>query len=473
MLSLTHGVRALATHLDWCFDGPLLNPLRRIAGALIVVAGPWILAIVTLILIGRAAQPWLGAEALEDMRLAVVYAFMLAPLIATPVGIVAARTITDSPAPPEESAVGALMLMSCCLSGIMAQALAIAVALVLRLSDPALVLAFVMLTSSSAMMWTAFVVLGACRARRRLILAFFAGMVTAVLLSVLTVSTSQTSADLVWCFTAGIALSLGLCFAPIRLAGLDIGTLLRAWGLMQDTSQRTWPLALGAVFAIAGVWADKWVAWGGPSGMTSTAGFLHSPSYDSALFLAHLSAVPGLAALALQLEAPLREAMARFRAALLRGASLDEAERAGEALGATILTGIRRSMTAQLGLSAVFVLTAPIAATMAGLRLDQFLILRTGIAGTFLHALFLAASAVLILLNRKQVFLATQFLFLAVNLAASITLSAAMGITSLGFSLAALMSGLLAIILAFETIREILRHHFLDGNDALLWDKKR
>ncbi|MFC6639788.1 exopolysaccharide Pel transporter PelG [Sulfitobacter sp. JBTF-M27] len=470
-LRLISSARELATHLDWIFDGPLLNPLRRIVAELIVVAGPWLLTIVTLILISQTAQPSLGAEALEDMRLAVVYAFMLAPLIATPLGIVAARSITNIEAPPDKTALGALMLVACGFSGITAQLLAITVTLALRLSDTALALAFLVLTSSSAMLWTAFIVLGACRARRRLILAFSVGMAAAVSLSVLTVKTSQTSADLVWCFAAGITLSLGLCFAPFCLAGLESKGLHRAWARMLGTARTTWPLALGAMFAIAGVWADKWVAWGGSGGLTSTAGFLHSPTYDSALFLAHLSAVPGLAVLALYFDVPFREAMARFRSALSRGASLDRAERAGEALGVTIWTGIQHSMIAQLALSAAFLLIAPVAATLAGLRLDQFLILRTGIVGTFLHVFFLAASAVLILFNRKLVFLTAQFLFLAINLGVSLVLSTAIRMTALGFTLAALVGGIFAIVFVYATIREILRYHFLDGNDVLFFGK--
>ena len=53
---LPEGLRAKIRHLDWYLDGPLLHPLRKSAGALIVAAGPWILAIATLLLIGRTAQ---------------------------------------------------------------------------------------------------------------------------------------------------------------------------------------------------------------------------------------------------------------------------------------------------------------------------------------------------------------------------------------------------------------------------------
>ncbi|MDG1170433.1 MAG: exopolysaccharide Pel transporter PelG [Sulfitobacter sp.] len=468
---LPEGLRAKIRHLDWYLDGPLLHPLRKSAGALIVAAGPWILAIATLLLIGRTAQHWMGAEAIEDMRLAVVYAFMLAPLVATPLGITAARAISDGKGGPDGKLdikdVGALMLVACAVAGIAAQALAMGVALALRLSDPALVLAFAVLTASSAMMWTAFIVLRACHARHRLILAFAAGMAGAVVLSLLTAKTAQSSANLVWCFSAGIALSVGFCLAPLGLAGLEGAALWRAAGRMHETARTTWPLALGAMFAIAGVWADKWVAWAGPQGLTSTAGFVHSPTYDSALFLAHLSAVPGLAALALHFEAPLPRAMARFRAALSRGACLRMAEREAGALGGVIWTGIQRSMMAQLALSTGFLLMAPILATAACLRLDQFLILRTGIAGILLHALFLAASAVLILFNRKLAFLAVQFLFLAVNLVASSALSLTTGTSALGFAMAALISGTAATLIASATIRDSLRHSFLDGNDAL------
>ena len=208
-----HGAMAKT---DWWLDGPLLTPIRKLLEALNVAARPWVLAGVTLALIGRTAERWLTPEALEDIRLTVVYAFMIAPMVAAPLGVTAARLITSAAEPiPHDSGLAALMLVTCGLAGITAQVLAVVVVFTLGLSDPELALAFVVLTSSCAMMWTAFIIMNACRLRPHLVLSFAAGMGLALTLCQFSIQIFISGALLVWCFTAGIALYFDLCLAPV------------------------------------------------------------------------------------------------------------------------------------------------------------------------------------------------------------------------------------------------------------------
>jgi len=458
---------------DWWLDGPLLKPIRRILEALIVAAGPWVLAVVTLALIGRAAERWLIPETLEDVRLAVVYAFMIAPMVAAPLGIIAARLITTTSEPTNNApAVAALMLVTCGIAGLIGQAFAAMAVFALSLSNPELALAFVVLTSSSAMMWTAFIIMNACRLRPHLVLSFAAGMGLALTLCHFSIQVSVSGALLVWGFTAGIALSFALCLAPFRMMDLSPALMRQTVVDLWKAACVTWPLALGALLAMVGIWADKWLAWTGPNGLVSAAGFLHSPTYDSALFLAHLSAVPGLAALTIHFENPARRAMAKFQNILTNGASLQAAEQAGEVLAAKLWSGVHRTLLAQLALSGLLLLLAPTIAAVAGLRLDQFLILRTALIGSLLHILFLSTSAVLILCNRKPAFLVLQLLFLITNVSGTVILSAIYGTTALGFTIAAAVGSIAATIYARETLRDVLRHCYLTGNEALFRKEK-
>jgi uncharacterized membrane protein len=460
-------IRQVARQTDWWFDGPLLSPLRQIGAGLLVAAGPWILAIVTLTLIGAATEPRLGAVVLEDMRLAIVYAFMLGPIVAAPAGVIAARAVTDAVGTGAEVPVGAILLIAAGIAGIGAEALAATVALIFGLTDPGLALAFAVLTAVSAMMWTAFPVLTACRARYRLIVAFAVGMAAALGLSLAVAGIARSGADVVWCFTTGIALCFALCVVPLDPAALTPAALRDAARGLGGAGRSAWPLALGASLAIAGVWADKWVAWAWTGGQVSAAGFRHLPAYDSALFLAQLSVLPGLAAIAMFYEGPVRAAMARFRSELTRGTSLYGAERAVGVVAARFWTGLGRITVAQAALSAALILASPALAAAGGLRLDQLLLLRTGIAGAFLHMILLAASGVLILANRKAAFAAAQAAFLGFNLALSAALAAGGHLSALGFAGAAALAAALTVVLAMQTVRELLRHVFLSGNDGL------
>lgn len=460
-------LQAIMRQADWWLDGPILNPLRRLIAALVLAAGPWILAIVTLVLISWKAENRLDAESLENMRLAVVYAFMLAPMVAAPLGIVAARTITDAQTPPDASTVGATLLVVCGVAGVVAEVLVLIVVLVLGLSDPALTLAFALLTSGSAMMWVAFAVLAACRARRRLILSFSTGLGIALLLSFALIERSGSGSDLVWCLTSGIVLCLALCLSPFLHYHLGLDDLRHASVALCICAKRTWPLAVGAGLAIMGIWADKWVVWFGLNGQISTAGFRHMPTYDSALFLAQLSAVPGLASLAIYFEESVRFGMDRLRAKLSNGLTLRAAKRSGKTLSSMIWTGVLSITMTQFVLSAALVLMAPAIASASGLRLDQFLILRVGIVSTLLHTLFLAASGVLILCNAKMMFLFLQAAFLGANFTLTAVLIPALGVTALGFALASGLVGIIACVAAFETTNRIISYLFLFGNDSI------
>lgn len=460
-------LRAVLRQADWWLDGPILKPLRRLIAALVLAAGPWLLVIVTLILISWTADNRFTDEALEDMRLAVVYAFMLAPIIAAPLGIIAARTVADAETPLDASAVGALLLVVCGLAGVTAEALAVIVVLVLGLSNPALTLAFALLTSASAMMWVAFAVLAACKARRRLILSFGTGLIIAIVLSVVVADRAGSGSALVWCFTSGIVFCLALCLAPFLHARHQLADLRHAGVQLRICARKTWPLAVGASLAIMGIWADKWIVWFGPGGQSSVAGFRHMPTYDSALFLAQLSALPGLASLAIYFEEPVRRAMDRFRAKLSNGATLRAAKSSGMAVSDMIWTGIVRIMSTQVAVSAALLLLAPAIASAMGLRLDQFLILRMGIVGTLLHALFLAASGVLVLCNAKIAFLVLQAAFLIANFSLSAVLTPMLGVTALGFALASGLVSILACLVAFETTKKIIGYLFIFGNDSI------
>jgi len=461
-------LRAVLRQADWWLDGPILKPLHNLLAALVLAAGPWLLVIVTLILISWTADNRFTDEALEDMRLAVVYAFMLAPIVAAPLGIIAARTIADTEVPPDASAVGALLLVVCGVAGTAAEVLVIIVVLVLGVSNPALTLAFALLTSASAMMWVAFAVLAACKARRRLILSFATGLFIAVLLSVGVADRAGSGSALVWCFTSGIVFCLALCLSPFLNIRHQLAELRHAAGQLRLCAKKTWPLAVGASLAIMGIWADKWIVWFGPGGQSSVAGFRHMPTYDSALFLAQLSTLPGLASLAIYFEEPVRRAMDRFRAKLANGATLRAANLSGMAVSEMIWTGILRIMMTQFAVSAALLLLAPVIASAMGLRLDQFLVLRMGIVGTLLHALFLAASGVLVLCNAKMAFLILQAAFLTANLSLSAVLTPVFGVNALGFALASGLTSIFACVVAFETTKKLIAYLFIFGNDTVL-----
>ncbi|MGR3321141.1 MAG: exopolysaccharide Pel transporter PelG [Pseudooceanicola sp.] len=459
------GAADLAHWMDWWLDGPLLGPVRRILSALIVAAGPWLIAVAALIFVSRTMAPSLGALALEDLRLTVIYAFMLAPMAATPVGVIAARAVGRGEAVAGN--VGALLLLSCGMAGGAATLLAGGIALAFGLEGASLVPAFILLTSVSAMMWTTFPVLAALRARRRLVTAFAAGMSVAVLLTHAMAGIADSNADIIWCFILGTGVSLGIACLPFRYGAMDPDRLRAARGMLVGSAAQGWPLAFGAWLAITGIWVDKWVYWAAPDGLRSVAGFYHYPPYDGVMFLAHLSVVPALAALAAFQEGPVSRAMRAFRAGIPAGDTLDGLGRRRDALRAVVWDGMIRIFGAQFVFSAGLILLAPAVAHAVGFRLDQFLMLRVGLLAAVLHALFLAASAIIVLTNARRVFALLQFGFLLLNAGIGMLVLEHLGVSAIGLTVTACLAAMMALPLAAWCLARLVRLTFLDENEAL------
>ncbi|MBC7738847.1 MAG: exopolysaccharide Pel transporter PelG [Candidatus Saccharibacteria bacterium] len=452
--------------LDWLLDGALLAPIRRSLSAFVVAAGPWMVAVGAIAFASWTVEPVIGPQAAEDFRLAVIYAFALAPLASAPISTVAARRISAGLVP--QAQVAGLFIVAAGLSGLAAQALALLVALVLGLRDAEIAVALVFLTGAAAVMWTGFAMMTALRQFRFLIASFSIGIALAILLFVGLRHSSLTVAALIWFFTFGVTACAGLIGLRLQVwqARSDFG-LDGAARMLRDESGRSFPLAVGAVLGILGVWIDKWVFWFSPSGLVSTAGFANFPDYDSAMFLAHMSVIPSLAALMAFHDGDLRQAMLRFRAVLAGGRTLTAVRQAVAQVAFVVRGGLFMILLTQLAITSALILFAPVLAQLLGMRLDQYLTLRTGLAGAFMHVAFLAANGILLLCNRQWAFLGLQALFLGLNLSLSLVFILGYGTTANAFLGSSAICAVIAMASAFAAVQKLDYLHLLAENDGL------
>lgn len=428
--------------------GALLRPIGTFAGAIAVVAGPWLVSIAALALITIHMEPVMGRAAVEDMRLTVVYAFCLAPLVAGPIGAVAARRVGAGPVGEAHRVHAAAFV----LSGALSAALAALVAWALGIAPLELGLAFVFLNVAASQLWITFALLGALRAHRHLVSAFAAGM-CAALICVLAIAGRAPSVELlVWTFTGGILLSCALSSFAIRTRGAEPPGLLSALRALTADLGRERHLAFGVLCAIAGVWIDKWVLWLGPEGIRSAAGFMHYAPYDSAMFVAHMTVVPTLAALHLFHDGVLAPQIARFRAALAAGATHRHLSRTLVGAVQATWSGIFSILVFQGALTACFILAVPMLAMLVDLGHDQMQMLRTGLVATFLHCAMFLSCTIILLTGRVRHFLVVQGSFLALNGAASVAILLVSGGGAGGFLAASLLGSVAAFVVAYRAL---------------------
>jgi polysaccharide biosynthesis protein PelG len=459
---------APASVLRWYFGGPLLRPICAFVAAVVVSVGPWIVSVIALVIVSVTMQPVMGAAAVEDLRLTVIYALGLAPLIAGPVGTVAARLVRASLEERGGQLIPEIFLTAALVSGVVAQLLAVVASLALGIEPVGISLGLVFLSAAAALLWTSFAVLAALRQYGFLILAFSAGMGLSVACALMTTRAEPTVELLIWSFTAGIVFCVALMMSRIwaghRMRDEDLVT---AFCVLIGEIRLHWQLCLGILFAMCGVWVDKWVFWLGPEGMRSAAGFVHFSTYDSVMFVAHLSMIPSFAAMLLFQDGALDQAIERFRRVLRDRSTYALIAEAGRALQHTVWSHVFTIVFIQAACSAGLVMMAPVIANAMHFSFVQFDLLRVGTVAVFLQSLFYFSCSVLMICNRISLFYRVQILFFVTNLVTSIICMQVFGVSAYGVFFSSLLMAVISFAYAYTSLSRYDYLVFVGENDAL------
>lgn len=468
MSSAFHTGPAPKPSFAWWLEGPMIGPMRKFGAAIVISVGPWLVSVVALAVLSITMTPLMGDRAVEDLRLSVVYAFALAPLIAGPVGAIAARLVRGAIEERGGSNVFEIFRVAALASGALAMTGAILVALALGIAPTGVALGFVWTTAAAALLWTSFAVLGAIRAYRFLIGSFTAGMLVAFACTIAAARNGPTVEMLVWSFDVGIAFCVVLSFRHVAARywreSDDPGFAF--WLLISETI-RAWPLALGIAAAVAAIWTDKVVFWSGTEGLRSAAGFAHYAPYDAVMFVAHLSLVPSLASMLLFQNGALPEVIGAFRRSLARRSTHEEIAAASAAISTTVWAHVLSIVFVQATCSAVLVLMAPLVSGLMDFDLIQFDLLRTAIVAIFLQSLLYLSCGVLMVCNRIRTLCVIQLLFLAANLVASLVLRDLIGVNSYAVFASSMAAAVIAFIAAYRTISDYDYLVFVGENEAL------
>lgn len=454
--------------LRWWFSGSLLLPIWQVASAVIIAAGPWLVSVVALAIVSATMQPVVGRAAVEDLRLTVVYAFCIAPLVAGPIGTIAARLVAEEVKTGTVRQAPAIFVVAALGSALLAEIFTLCIVFILGIGPSEVAAAFVVLTGAAALLWTSFAVLTALKTFSFLVWSFVSGIGFALVCIMLAARGQIGTEILIWSFAAGIALSS--CLAMIRICqaadgqiGNPVDAIHALWAAMGKL-RLVW---LGVLCAIVAIWIDKWVFWATPAADHSTAGFAHFSPYDTVMFVAHLSAIPTYAALVLFHDTNLMQSVESFRSDLREGSTFNRIRRSVDSLEKTVWIGLCSILFLQGTVTACAVLMAPAAAKALGFSFDQFLTLRIGLIGVFLHCIFYLSCVVVLVCNRSLMFLLLQAGFLLCNLLASLVFYFAIGMSAYAFFTSSLIAAGVAIFVAYRSLTNLDYLTFLGENDAI------
>ncbi len=442
----------------------MLAPMASLGHATVIAAGPWLLTVIALSLIQSRVtmeSEWRSGS----VQALIIYCFCLSLVATAPITAVAVRFASDKIYLKQFDALTRIFLIATLVSVVAGLGLAVVVfSLLLTMTAGELLFATLACGIISAM-WPAMAFCGMVRRYGAISRAFILGLATSVALTFVAERLGLSAAIESLGFAAGLGLTTIMLQATFM--GTFGGTGHRLEGAKPTAFARQSSygmVALGALFSALALWADTWVMWLGPLRVVSREGLATAPFYDSVMFMARISMVPALAFFVVWVETAVFDRVLAYIATIRGTGTLDRIQKEATALHTTIRQMLTSVLLVQLVASSALALLAHAAIDASGLLFQQTGLLRNGAIGALFHVIFLAATTILLFLDRVRVFTLLQALFFVLNggltLAVTALLPEAYG---LGYLLAAAFSAIAAVLILEDTTENIVSGTFADA----------
>ena len=417
----------------------------------IISAGPWLISIATLGTIAGIA----GGISLP-FSTAIVYVYSFTLIFVGPFQFTATRYVSDRLYAGDTHAHIPAFLTTWCASVLPQTVLFYAYMLCLD-ATPGFRLQAAVLYMIVASVWVVLIFLGVVKAYRLVILSFLAGSGASILFTALLrhFSPQVTDASLLAAYTAGQAMVL-LVLLWVLFSEFDID---RVWDrtVMTYALQFPW-LTMAGLTYYAGMWMDKIVYRYSAIGKNVAAPLFNAaPDYETAAFLAQLTAIPALAIFFLRVETEFFDRFSDYYQVLQNKGSLARIEEAHQAMVDSLKTGARKIITVQGLLAAIAVLLAPILfRQLVEVDANVLPLLRIQIVAVFFQTLMFMVSVVLMYYEFHKESCATMGLFMALNLILTIALlPLGNGWNGIGYLVSAISSSALGIVLLVRRLHHL------------------
>jgi uncharacterized membrane protein len=440
----------------------LSAPVAAFFGAAIITAGPWLLTILALVAI-RLAEPLVGHQSLARFYIITIYDFAGSLVIVGPISITVNRFLADRLFERNAAAVPGLLTGGLTVALAAQAAIGVPFWLVagnLPAGQTALALAEFFLAGG---IWIVVVFMTALKRHGAVTTAFLIGMA----------------------ISAGGAVVLGETYGA---DGLVVGFVCgMAWILCSLTAQiyveypypikqpfaflsyfRThWELPLSGFVWNLGIWIDKLALWTSPQ-HEMEAGLRFFSTYDSAMFLANLVMVPGMAVFLVQIETRFDQNNRRFYRDILNGATRRRIEDNHRGLVGDFESSLQTVVVVQAVVSAMAMILAPVLLPLAHAPMAEIGIFRLGALGALLQVVIMFLMITLAYFDLRRRVLFIQIVFAVLNGVFSLA-SVQIGFAwyGYGYFLASLIACALAFGVARESIRQLPYLAFIGNNPAL------
>lgn len=391
--------------------------LQAYASAAIVCAGPWIISIMSLMLVTWLLDDVLRPDDLRLLTSSITHVYAFALVITGPVQLVLTRHAADCFSLKQRDAIFPSLLGSLLLTTVLSGCAGGWFFLTQVPAPPLYQAAAAALLVHVAGIFIISTYLSALRHYTRIVLAFFVGYAVAVVAACLLAGKYGLTGAMLGFLGGHFLIATMLVFSVHAEFGKGRGpcfAFLRAFGRFPD-------LMLCGLFYNLAIWIDKFIFWWFSQSNLQIAGALHAaPDYDLAIYLSLLSIAPGMAVFFLQVETAFAERYHEYFDAVNEGRPLREITSARHAMMLSLREGFVRLLKVQGLTTVILVVFADHLTSWFHIGYVQTGIFRITLFGALLLVMFLAALTVLFYLDDRRGALWCSLVFLLGNAILSI-----------------------------------------------------
>lgn len=391
--------------------------LHAYASAALLSAGPWIISILSLMLLTWLLHRALPADSVRLITSSITHVYALALVLTGPVQLVLTRHTSDCFSAKNRDAIFPSFLGAVGLTSLLAAGAGGWFFMTQVPAPPVYQAAAAALFVHVVAIFVASTYLSAMRHYNRILIAFFIGYGVGV----------AAAYGLTWKFgLTGTILGFlaGHMVLFILLAASVYAEFGRGQGSMFAFLRsfiRFPELMLCGLFYNLAMWIDKFLFWWFSESNIQIAGSLHAaPDYDLAIYLSLLSIVPGMAVFFLQVETTFAERYHEFFDAVQDGGTFRELRSAKLAIVSSLRDGFSRLIKIQGLTTIILVVFADRLAGWFQIGFVQTGIFRITLFGALLLVVFLSMLTVLFYFDDRRGALLCSFVFLAANAGLSV-----------------------------------------------------
>ncbi|MGE0624003.1 MAG: exopolysaccharide Pel transporter PelG [Pseudomonadales bacterium] len=222
-------------------------------------------------------------------------------------------------------------------------------------------------------------------------------------------------------------------------------------------------LAFTGLFYYLGIWVDKFLFWFNPATSEAVIGPLRaSEIYDIPIFLAYLTIIPGMAVFLVRIETDFAENYDRFYNAIRGGEALDHVYFLKDQMTASIRQGVLEIFKVQGVTILLFFLWAEEILELLSISTNYLPLLYVDVVGVSVQMVLMSLLNVLFYLDRRGTVLIVTATFFAANVVLTL-LTQSMGVIYFGYGFvgATMIATFLTIVLLNRIVRELEYETFM------------